>query len=609
MKTIKHFSLSGILGGVALAAFGLNATVASADIVNAIYNSASDVPITASGYTATGNTVNFTLNCAPATGADLMVVQNTALDFINGTFDNLTNGQAVALTYGGTTYCFVANYYGGSGNDLVLVWASKRAFAWGDNETGELGDNTTTRRYLPVPVTATGVLAGKTVVALAAGDFHSLALRSDGTVAAWGYNFFGEVGDNTTTNRQVPVAVNAAAGVSALYGKTVVAIAAGGSHSLALCSNGTVAAWGYNGDGELGDNYVSAFQSHVPVAVNTASGVSALAGKTVVAVACGNEHNLALCSDGTVAAWGGNNYGQVGDNSTTNRPVPVMVNTASNVSALYGKLVVAIAAGGAYSLALCGDGTVAAWGENGWGQLGDGDLIDPHRMPVMVNAASNVSALYGKTVVAIAAGYAHSLALCSDGTVAAWGENNYGQLGDNTQTPRNVPVAVNTNSGLSALYGKTVVAIAAGYTHSLALCSDGTAAAWGANYYGMLGDNTETARVVPVAVNSNSLAASQRFTRLFSGSMAQHTLALVAAPPASDPVLTTTPTRIKGTFQFAFSNTPGAFFGVLSATNPALPFSTWTPLDGLTEVSPGQFQFTELQATNSPRCFYRIRSP
>ena len=550
MKTIKHFSLSGILGGVALAAFGLNATVASADIVNAIYNSASDVPITASGYTATGNTVNFTLNCAPATGADLMVVQNTALDFINGTFDNLTNGQAVALTYGGTTYCFVANYYGGSGNDLVLVWASKRAFAWGDNETGELGDNTTTRRYLPVPVTATGVLAGKTVVALAAGDFHSLALRSDGTVAAWGYNFFGEVGDNTTTNRQVPVAVNAAAGVSALYGKTVVAIAAGGSHSLALCSNGTVAAWGYNGDGELGDNYVSAFQSHVPVAVNTASGVSALAGKTVVAVACGNEHNLALCSDGTVAAWGGNNYGQVGDNSTTNRPVPVMVNTASNVSALY-----------------------------------------------------------GKTVVAIAAGYAHSLALCSDGTVAAWGENNYGQLGDNTQTPRNVPVAVNTNSGLSALYGKTVVAIAAGYTHSLALCSDGTAAAWGANYYGMLGDNTETARVVPVAVNSNSLAASQRFTRLFSGSMAQHTLALVAAPPASDPVLTTTPTRIKGTFQFAFSNTPGAFFGVLSATNPALPFSTWTPLDGLTEVSPGQFRFTDTQVTSNPLRFYRVCSP
>src|ERR1035441_2812198 len=126
MKTIKHFSLSGILGGVALAAFGLNATVASADLLTAPYNSASDVPITASGYTATGNTVNFTLNCAPATGADLMVVQNTALDFINGTFDNLTNGQAVALTYGGTTYCFVANYYGGSGNDLVLVWASKR---------------------------------------------------------------------------------------------------------------------------------------------------------------------------------------------------------------------------------------------------------------------------------------------------------------------------------------------------------------------------------------------------------------------------------------------------------------------------------------------------
>ena len=91
--------------------------------------------------------------------------------------------------------------------------------------------------------------------------------------------------------------------------------------------------------------------------------------------------------------------------------------------------------------------------------------------------------------------------------------------------------------------------------------------------------------------------------------MAQHTLTLVAAPPASDPVLTTTPTWIKGTFQFAFSNTPGAFFGVLSATNPALPFSTWTPLDGLTEVSPGQFRFTDTQVTSNPLRFYRVCSP
>ena len=306
MRTIKHFIRTAISGVVALAAFPLVSAIAPAATVNAIYNSATNVPVTASSYTATGNTVSFTLNFAPDIGTELMVVKVTGLGFISGTFDNLTNGQPVALYYGGTNYQFVANYYGGSGNDLVLIWANRRAFAWGWNAMGQLGDNTTTTRLLPVPVTASGVLAGKTVVALAGSD-HSLALCSDGTVAAWGYNDEGELGDNTTTERHVPVAVNTASGVSALYGKTVVAIAAGSTHSLALCSDGTVAAWGVNVSGALGDN--TTVSSLVPVAVSTAPGVSALYGKTVVVIAAGWGYSLALCSDGTVAAWGYNAYG------------------------------------------------------------------------------------------------------------------------------------------------------------------------------------------------------------------------------------------------------------------------------------------------------------
>src|ERR1035441_7714823 len=140
MKTNYHFTRIWILAALALAVFNLVATVAPAATVNAIYNAATDVPVTASGYTATGSTVNFTLNYASATGTDLMVVQNTGLGFINGTFDNLAQGQGVALSYGGATYRFAANYYGGSGNDLVLVWASNRAFAWGYNGSGQLGD-------------------------------------------------------------------------------------------------------------------------------------------------------------------------------------------------------------------------------------------------------------------------------------------------------------------------------------------------------------------------------------------------------------------------------------------------------------------------------------
>ena len=152
------------VAAIIVAALGLAATVASAATVNATYNSASDVPVTANGYTTTGNTVNFTLNFAPAAGTELTVVKNTALGFIAGTFSNLTNGQRVALSYGGVTNRFVANYYGGSGNDLVLVWAGNAAFAWRNNADGELGDGTTTQQESPEPLTGAGVLAGKTVL-------------------------------------------------------------------------------------------------------------------------------------------------------------------------------------------------------------------------------------------------------------------------------------------------------------------------------------------------------------------------------------------------------------------------------------------------------------
>ncbi len=403
----------------------------------------------------------------------------------------------------------------------------------------------------------------------------------------------------------MPVLVNTQPGVSALYGETAVAIAAGWDHSLALCSDGTVVAWGRNDHGQLGDNTTT--NRLVPVPVNTNSGVSALYGKTVVAIAAGWGHSLALCSDGRVVAWGRNDYGQLGDNSTTSRLAPVAVNTNSG-SALYGKTVVAIAAGGYDGLALCSDGTVAAWGNNQFGSLGD-NTTTQRSIPVAVSTDTN-SALYGQAVVAIAAGVYHSLALCSNSTVAAWGNNRFGQLGDNTTSNRSVPVSVNTNSGVSAIYGRMVAAIATGQGHSLALCSDSTLAAWGDDSCGELGDNSYfTQRNAPVTVNSTPLAASQRFTRVSGGSAAYDTLALVAAPPASEIVLTGSRTLTSGWFQFGFSNTPGAFFSVLAATNPTVPLINWPSLTGLTEVSAGQFQFTDPQAANNARRFYRVRSP
>lgn len=586
IRSLKDFIGAGMLRMTALAACGSATTAGWAETVNAVWNTAADVPITASNYMAAGNTVNFTLNFAPPTGTELMVVKNTALGFIGGAFANLAPGQPVALSYGGIIYHFVANYYGGSGNDLVLVWADNRTFTWGENASG-----------MPAAVnTDSGVSAlyGKTVVAIAAGEGQSLALCSDGTVATWG---------------TVPIAVNTNYGVSALYGKRVVAIAMGGLHSLALCSDGTVAAWGNNTCGQLGDNQASGSYSAMPVAVNTSAGVSALHGKTVVAIAGGDVQSLALCSDGTLASWGLNNYGELGDNTTTQRLVPVAVNSTSGVSALYGKTVVAISVGFLHSVALCSDGTVIAWGDNRWGQLGDGQASGTYSpVPVAVNTAW-YSALHGKKVIAIAAGYGHDLALCSDGTLAAWGYNYKGELGDGNADilkpsyGQTVPVLVNTASGTSALYGKTVVAIAAGDEYSSALCSDGTMAAWGDNFYGQLGDNqaSGTQSLVPVAVNTTPLPVGQFFVHAVTGSMADHMLALVAVPAV--PLLQVQQNAGMMTLQWDAN-----FLGFVPQANFSVAnLDGWADLTN-TPVLGGPNCSLTFPTTNAA-CFFRLRSP
>ena len=154
--------------------------------VVAAFHSATEVPVTAAGYNATGSTVTLALAFAPPTGTNLMVINNTALGFIEGQFTNLAQGQVVTLTYGGAIYRFVANYYGGSGNDLVLAWAGTKAFGWGYNAAGQLGNLGTNNSGVPVALTKLGAFAGKTILSQACGGSHSIALCADGSVVAWG---------------------------------------------------------------------------------------------------------------------------------------------------------------------------------------------------------------------------------------------------------------------------------------------------------------------------------------------------------------------------------------------------------------------------------------
>lgn len=488
-----------------------------ATLVEASFDSPGDVPITASSYAAAGNTIELTLNHSPLVGARLTVVRNTGLGYIQGCFDNLAQGQAVVLGHGGLNYWFTANYHGNDGNDLVLQWKNVRPFAWGQGTHGKLGRDSTANSAVPVAVLTNDALWNKAVVSGAAGAGHSLAVCSDGSVASWGLNTFGQLGNDSTTPSWVPVAVTN----GSLGGKLVVAVSAGVDHSLALCSDGSVYSWGRNTSGQLGDGTTS--QRNRPVAVS-ASGI--LSGKTVIAISAGSNHSLALCSDGILVAWGWNANGELGNGGGSDSPVPVVVSGG----ALTGKTVVAIAAGANHSLALCSDGTLVAWGINNNGQLGDNTTTGRTR-PVAVVTSSG--ALAGKIITGVAAGGAHSLALCSDGTIAAWGQNIYGQLGINAEGNRSVPTAVH-QSGV--LLGKPVVAIFAGAYHSLAFCSDGHIAAWGDGTYGQLGNNSMVKSSIPALVTDTGLEPDwvhsnvSVFSGAVTGPVANHSLALVASP-------------------------------------------------------------------------------
>lgn len=350
-----------------------------------------------------------------------------------------------------------------SGSGIVM--------AWGKNDYGQLGDGTTTDSSLPLK---DGGLAE--AVAVAGGARHAAALKVGGTVWAWGDNTYGQLGDGTADGSLAPVQVTGAAG-TALTGIT--AIACGANHTAALKSDGSVWAWGANSAGQLGNGSADAAAHPYPSQAADSAGAGFLG--NIAAIACGQDFTVALSSAGTVLAWGKNDHGQLGNNTTSDSSLPVSVGSLSGV--------VAIAAGAAHAAALKSDGTVWAWGVNDHGQLGNNSTTDSG-LPVQVNIPVGA--------VAIACGAAHSLALMPDGTVWAWGDNTHGQLGNGTAAGSLTPVQVTGPAQTGYLTG--VTAVAAGAHHSAVLTTGGAVLTWGGNGGGQLGDGTSVDRYAPVQV-------------------------------------------------------------------------------------------------------------
>ncbi len=334
---------------------------------------------------------------------------------------------------------------------------------WGYNFAGELGDNTLIDRATPVSVS--GLTANASSLGL--GGSYSCAVRTDHTIRCWGKNDNGELGDGTTTNRSTPVAV---LGIT-----NATAVAGGNKHTCALLQDGTIKCWGRGVEGQLGNNTTT--DSLTPVAV---TGIS-----TATAIETGDAHSCALLSDGSVRCWGVNTEGELGDGTFGASLVPVTVVGLNDITK--------ITSGEGHNCAIDSSKAIHCWGFNADGELGNGGTTNSN-IPVTVVGISNATA--------ISAGIRSSCALLSTGAVQCWGNNVDGRLGNGTTTNSLIPVSV---TGIS-----TAESLAGGLEHACVGLTSGAVKCWGNNGADALGDGRPTRSSTPASVSllSGELASA-----------------------------------------------------------------------------------------------------
>lgn len=454
------------------------------------------------------------------------------------------------LTTGGNTVTIAGSFFAENKVEITQVASGQfhtlaldsngKVYAWGLNGDGQLGTGVPGVIRVPTAVATAGTpMDGKTIVAITAGDYFSLALDSNGQVYAWGMNNFGQLGNNTTAQSPLPIAVVTAG--TPMAGKTITAIASGESHSVALDSTGQVYGWGFNGIGQLGNDTNT--NSSVPTATVTTG--SSLAGKTVISLAAGGNHTMAIDSTHQVHSWGFNGEGQLGTGTTENTRIPNLV--AVTGTPMAGKNIVKIAPSVYHSLALDSTGQLYSWGINGNGQLGDG--TNSRRLaPVSVATAGTPMA--GKTISAIEVGRSYSVVADSTGQVYSWGENNNAQFGNSTTTPSNLPVAVTTAG--TPMAGKVIMSVSAGMEHTIVRDNQGKVYGWGRNNEGQLGNDSTAQSQLPVATITTGALQSTPLTLTIGGTAATN-ITLVN----SSTITATAPAHAAGAVDVVVTNGDG----------------------------------------------------
>ena len=364
------------------------------------------------------------------------------------------------------------------------------AYCWGDQANGGLGNNATGtgNKQTPVAVYASGALAGVTLTQISAGQQFTCALSTAGKAYCWGYNGYGQLGNNTGvpgTTSGVPVAVYAS---GALNNVTLIQIAAGNSFACGLATTGKAYCWGYDGEGNLGNGGTT--NSGVPVAVSQGSVLYSN-------VATGVDHSCALTPAGAAYCWGFNQYGELGiSGNTTEQNSPQAVTISG--TPLSGVSLTGIAAGNYFTCALSSSGAGYCWGYNNDGQLGNNATSTGAQTTAVAMYAS--PALSGVTLTQITAGQYHACALSTAGTGYCWGQDNAGQLGNGTSNSNSsVAVAVTTSGVLS---GATLTQVSSSWQHTCGMDNSYTMDCWGLNSNGQIGNNSLSNTNVPTRVVS-----------------------------------------------------------------------------------------------------------
>jgi len=327
-------------------------------------------------------------------------------------------------------------------------------WAWGENNSGQLGNGTRTSTGNPGQTfdhTPTRVDGMEDVVAVSAGGSHTMAITADGSLWGWGNGLSGQLGAGTTAMRLMPAHIM----------NNVAAVSAGTNHTMAIRDNGSLWGWGNNSSGQLGDGTTA--NRHSPIRIMN----------DVIAVSVGNGHAMAIKSDGSLWGWGLNTSGQLGDGTTVNRHSPVKIMDD----------VIYVSAGSTHTVAIKSDGSLWVWGINNNGQLGDGTTTNRHS-PVWIM----------DDVVSVSTGSGHTMAIGADGSLWGWGVNRWSEIGDGTWWNQHSPVRIMNDDTveISTSTGSN------GFT--IAARADGSVWGWGFNERGQLGDTTTVNRRNPVII-------------------------------------------------------------------------------------------------------------